>query len=256
MDKKALDEQVEALRPNEYRDLGDGLELWKFSIKKLREQEINARVMEKGAFDQLSYNIKSRGSLESLPLCAVTEYGIEIVSGHHRIRAARKAGVDIVWILVDVTGLSRDQIKAKQLAHNSLQGEDNADLVKKIFESIMDVEARIEAFIEPGKIEVDDINLSASDFDVSLETRIVTLVFLPAQYSVFKAALEELELFLDGGEVFLATREEYDTMVAVMGVATEAYDIRSIPTLFAKMSEIVMEHAAKVLAEKEAESGD
>src|SRR6266699_1322539 len=47
------------------------------------------------------------------------------ISGHHRTRAATAAGLSELFVLVDVTGLSRSQIAAKQLAHNAIEGQDN-----------------------------------------------------------------------------------------------------------------------------------
>ena len=51
-------------------DMGTGLIIAKVQIDKLREQDINARIMKKEMQDQLTANIKNRGQLESLPLLA------------------------------------------------------------------------------------------------------------------------------------------------------------------------------------------
>src|SRR5438552_334118 len=63
----------------------------------LREQDINANVMPVGMFNALVANMRKNGALESLPLCATrvaTPHLIEIVSGHHRVRAAVQAGIE------------------------------------------------------------------------------------------------------------------------------------------------------------------
>ena len=46
---------------------------------------------------------------------------IEIVSGHHRIQAAREAGLESIHVLLDKSGLSRDEITAKQIVFHSLE---------------------------------------------------------------------------------------------------------------------------------------
>ena len=74
-------------------DMGTGLIIAKVQIDKLREQDINARIMKKEMQDQLTANIKNRGQLESLPLLAEKDGVLEIVSGHHRIKSARAAGM-------------------------------------------------------------------------------------------------------------------------------------------------------------------
>lgn len=83
----------------------------------LREQDLNARTMPREKFNQLVENVKRRGQLEELPYCAETEKGIEIVSGHHRVRAAKNAGLETIPVLLDRSGLShrvRDVIKRLQ----------------------------------------------------------------------------------------------------------------------------------------------
>jgi ParB-like chromosome segregation protein Spo0J len=71
--------------------------------------------MPKAMFE-LAQTIARDKRLESLPLCAKTERGLEIISGHHRIRAATAAGISEMFVLVGVTGLIRSQIAAKQFS--------------------------------------------------------------------------------------------------------------------------------------------
>ncbi len=248
-ENKTAEQIREECKPHKVFELGNGLEMWLVDIALLQEQSVNARSMAPDTFNQLSDNIRRRGALESTPLCALTEKGLEIVSGHHRVRAARKAEIERIWVLVDVSELSRDAIKAKQLAHNSLQGQDNEDLVRQIFESIQDVDARIEAFIEPDLSDLaESAKLAAKSLEVMFDSKVATIMFLPAQFDVFKQALGLLTDETD--ELFLATRDEYETMVAATAKVSEAYEITSTPTLFAKMAEIVIEHAEQKLEEK------
>jgi len=70
--------------------LEQGLEIWRVHIDELREQDINARSQPKAMFDRLAATIRRDKRLEALPLVAATENGLEIVSGHHRVRASRQ----------------------------------------------------------------------------------------------------------------------------------------------------------------------
>lgn len=235
-------------------ELGNGLELWRVDIDSLREQIVNARVMTSEMFNQLSDNIKKRQGLESLAFCAKTKGGVEIISGHHRLRAARKAGVKEVWVLVDISGLTRDQIRAKQLAHNSIQGQDNVDLIRKIFEQIEDVENRIEAYVDIPSLEGLSgvvIGLTAKELEVEFDTKCVSINFLSIQFKEFEHAMTLLE----GAKpdvVYLAQRDEYDELIDAMELVAEKYDIRNTPTLFAKMAQIVIEQIEDQDAETEA----
>ena len=75
--------------------IGDDLVIRIVKISELREQDVNAQQMSSRDFDRLTENIRIRGQVESLPYCHQPngEGTIEIISGHHRVRAARKAGV-------------------------------------------------------------------------------------------------------------------------------------------------------------------
>lgn len=112
--------------PEVVLELGQGLEIWKIHVDRLREQDVNARAMTRPMFDRLTQTIGRDQRLESLPLCAVVDDHVEIVSGHHRVRGARAADVQVIHAIVDVSGLTPDQVKAKQLAHNAIAGEDVA----------------------------------------------------------------------------------------------------------------------------------
>ena len=88
-------------------ELEDGIVLARVPSDLPKEQDINARTMDDDKFNQLVSNIKKRGTLEQLPYCALTNKGVEVVSGHHRMKAARIAGLDTVEILLDRSGLTR-----------------------------------------------------------------------------------------------------------------------------------------------------
>ena len=74
-------------------DMGSGLIIAKVPLDGVKEQDINARIMKNEMQDQLTANIKNRGQLESLPFFCLVENQIEIISGHHRVKSARAAGM-------------------------------------------------------------------------------------------------------------------------------------------------------------------
>lgn len=70
-------------------DMGSGLVIAKVQIDKVKEQDINARIMKNEMQDQLTANIMKRGQLESLPFFVLSNGKLEIISGHHRVKSAR-----------------------------------------------------------------------------------------------------------------------------------------------------------------------
>lgn len=225
-------------------DLGQGLELWKVNVEELREQDTNARSMTPEAFQRLTATIERDSRLESLPLLALTDRGIEIISGHHRTRAARAGGVKDIFGIVDVTGLTADQIKAKQLAHNAIEGTDDPQLVAKIFESIGDVESKLEAFIDPKLIQQDLPNIKVEDIDLGMNYESVMVMFLPWEREYFEESAEVIEREVQGGEfksVLIAERERWEEFSELARRITKEYDVRSMGTVLAKMAELARE---------------
>ena len=76
----------------------------------MRPAAINAHFMAKRVYDQLVTNIKRDGNLSTLPLCWHDAAGkIHILSGHHRVDAARDAGIEALLYLYTDSELTADQ---------------------------------------------------------------------------------------------------------------------------------------------------
>jgi hypothetical protein len=92
-------------------DLGNGTSIWRVHLDWLREMEENARVMDPDRFERLVGNVRKDARLESLPLVTPNPDRTEeflIISGHHRTRAARSAGVMEIVVLCLDQALSKD----------------------------------------------------------------------------------------------------------------------------------------------------
>jgi hypothetical protein len=175
-------------------DMGRGLIIAKVKITDLREQDVNARIMKTEMQRQLTDNIKKRGQLESLPFCALIDGKIEIVSGHHRIRSAKDSGaISELYVILDVSGLRRSQVAAKQLAHNAIAGFDDQSTLKEIAKMIQDVDDMLESFI--GK---DVLGAPMAELEkllspkVEFDWRNVTFTFLPHQVNDLEKLIDIL----------------------------------------------------------------
>lgn len=174
-------------------DIGSGLVIARVKITDIREQDINARIMKTEMMKQLTDNIKKRGQLESLPFCVLTDK-IEIISGHHRCRAAREAGMKEIVVILDVSGLTRSQIAAKQLAHNAISGFDDNDVLKEIAKLITEVDDMLESYIgkdilEEPMAEIDKL-LSPT---VSFDWKNIVFAFLPHQIADLDRLVKTIE---------------------------------------------------------------
>ena len=175
-------------------DMGSGLQIVKGSISYLKEQDVNARIMKEQMQDQLTANIQKRGQLESLPYVALIEGELRIISGHHRIKSARAAGLKELFYILDVSGLTRSQEASKQLAHNAINGFDDQSTLKEIAKMISDVDDMLESYIgkeilgEP-MAEFDKLISPAVEFDF----KTIVFAFLPYQIASLDALVKHLE---------------------------------------------------------------
>lgn len=176
--------------PQLIMDLGNGLKLYMANLGGLREQDINARVMPLAEHNQMVNNMRRRGGMESVPYCVRVDGKVEVVSGHHRIRAAREAGISRAPILVDESGLSRSEIVAKQLAHNRLVGFDDPDTLRRLFESLTTPDDILQSGLAedmsgPETLGLDRLLAPHLDMDWKL----VSFAFLPHQLDNLKTLL-------------------------------------------------------------------
>ncbi|MCK4815125.1 ParB-like nuclease domain-containing protein [bacterium] len=223
-------------------DLGNGLFIVKGDIDDLREQDINAHTMPAQMFMQLADNIQDRGALESLPYCALTEKYIEIVSGHHRKRAAKAAGLQEIYYILDMSGLSREEIRSKQLAHNSLFGKDDPQIIKQIYKQIQSAEAKIRAYIDPVALEIPQPEKIPVTNILAAETnyRTVMFMFLPHQQEKFDKMVNLISKEVD--LLGVADIEHFEEFKDTVQKVKETDTIISVGMIISRMCEIVNKH--------------
>jgi hypothetical protein len=232
-------------------ELGQGLELWKASVDELREQDTNARSMPKEMFQRLTETIGRDKRLESLPFCALTGKGIEIVSGHHRVRTARAAEVKDIYILVDVTGLTPSEIAAKQLAHNSIEGTDNEQLVREIYAKIEDAASKLEAFVD-SKLEVMIPKVEIDHLKVEFTFKTVGLAFLPRLKERVEAALEFIKQTIPYYDaLYLAGESDFEPFTECVRRISREYEVRIVSDIVAKMAELAQKQMGQPVEDGE-----
>jgi hypothetical protein len=219
-----------------------GLSLVWVSVDEVAEQDINAQVMTKAAFDQLVSNIQATGAPESVPLIVKTGKGYEIISGHHRFRASRQAKIKNLLCLC-FESLSKARIFAKQLAHNSITGKSDAQIVKLIWDNIDDVSARFESFIDPKIFDSlpQPVSFKPVDVDMGQLSKTVLFMFLPTQAMDFDAAIEQIMPKTNVDKVYIAHRDAFEGWRAAFQRVQADLDIVNAPTALAEMARLAME---------------
>jgi hypothetical protein len=237
-------------------DLGSGLWLETVTIADLKEQDVNAHVMAPATFERLVENIRRTGRLESTPYCAQPNAvgAVEVVSGHHRIRAARKAGLIAVPVLIDRNDLTRSQIIAKQLAHNAIVGSDDQDLVRQLVAQITSVDDLLESGLG------EDILPTPEKFKVTLfsphadyKWKTARFVFLEHQLEKFTDLAKSFES--EDKTLVVGFAAQFDAFIKAVAAFGKERNIVSAATAISVLTDLATEQAEELKAQREAAAG-
>lgn len=114
------------------------VELKEIEFREIQETDLNAQKMEEADFKRLVENLKHDGCLTSTPLVCVDENGnYTCISGHHRIRAALKAGIKRAHCLI-LKNIDESTRIRLQLSHNDIHGNPDENIVSLLLERLND----------------------------------------------------------------------------------------------------------------------
>jgi hypothetical protein len=114
---------------------------------------VNANSMSKSMFNLLKNNIRKSGLSSTIGCVKRNDGSYEIFSGNHRFKAARELGYTKMNIIyVNEKDLTNDELIALQLSHNSVTGNDDKGILKRLLDEISSIE-----FKEFAGISVDDL---------------------------------------------------------------------------------------------------
>ena len=197
--------------------------------------------------DRREEHIESiRRQLESLPLLVEKDGVLEIISGHHRIKSARAAGMKEIIAIIDVSGLSRSKIASKQLAHNAISGFDDPSILREICKMLDDVDDMLESFIGKDIMEepleqYDKLLSPAVHFDF----KNITFSFLPHQVKDMDALVKNLES--SAPEIIgVAPYEQCKQFIEALARYQKFSDIRNVGAAIHSMIESATEKMDEV----------
>lgn len=228
--------------PSDYDVLAtidEGFALLSVPMDAIDEQDKNARIMSREMQESLSANVRKDGHLESVPLTHLMESGrLELISGHHRLRAARNAGIERVHVLAYLHELPKSTVRAKQLAHNSHEGIDDPATLRELYLQIDDPGDRLSTFLDPQELNVTEAQqpVHIPDVRIAFDWHYVSFAFLPYQFADFEALCARMADRPDTLCIIPEAQFEAFTAVAKRVGITE--DIRNVGTTIARMIEI------------------
>ena len=201
----------------------------------------NARFMTKSTFDVLVEGIKKTG-MSSMPFC-YHENGLKIVlSGNHRVMAAREAGTTLILYLYTDEYMSRQEQITLQLAHNQVTGQDDPGTLKELWEELKDVDLKFltgfddDYFEKLKSIQINTIK------EPPLKTKEVLVLFIQEDLTLLSEARELIEKAAKKKPVFLAKYADFNTFFNAVVDLKESENIINTATALRRMSEITIEY--------------
>lgn len=223
---------------------------WKYEkvdINLIDEADMNANEMTGEDFAQLCDNIGKSG-LSSVPSCYKKDNGrFVMISGHHRLRACKKLHYKTIGILYCLESeLSKDEIIAIQLSHNSLHGHDNTSILKKLFEQIQSVDFKQFAHVnidEIAPVSTDGISVFALK-----ENFVFTVVLYPDSFENLDELFGDIrEQASKSDALILASEKENEKLLLTLQTEIgKQYDIKSPSISFAKLLELASERLTEI----------
>ena len=227
---------------------------WKYDkvdIDLIDEAEMNANEMTGEDFATLVDNIGKSG-LSSVPCCYKKANGRYVmISGHHRLRACKKLHYKQLGILwCDESELSKDEIIAIQLSHNSLHGEDNMSILKKLFEQIQSIDYKKFAHInidEISPVSTDGISVFAMK-----ENFVFTIILYPNSFENLDELYGDIREQAKKSDTLILAHQE-DNEMALLKLQQDIgnqFNIKSPSITFAKLLELAKERLDEIKEEK------
>lgn len=211
------------------------------SIDQLEETQVNANKMSDAAFNRLVENIRISGGLSSAIGCyrRAEDGKYVIFSGNHRKKACEQLRIlEVPVIYADESDLTKDEIIALQLSHNSLHGDDDKGILARLFAEIQQVD-----FKEFANITIDEvkpIDTKGVSFSVDSEHYTVSLIFYRKDYELLQELLGVIGEATNKSDLVVLTDgdQNEDDYWHLVKEVREKYNILSTNTTFAKILEL------------------
>ena len=205
----------------------------------LKLLEKNARYMKAEQFQNLVENVKKDGNLSQLPFCYREEDGrLRVLSGNHRVKAAIAAGVEQTMVLVAREPKDQDERLAIQLSHNAIAGQDDLLILKDLWESIQNVQAKLYAGLDSETIKsLEGIQFAAIS-EQRLKYKLANFMFLPEEVESLDELLKETAVAFAADEVYLANLNTYDTFFDLVVKIKKRCVIKNSAAAFLKLLEL------------------
>ena len=216
----------------------------------------NARYMKAEQFQALVENVKKDVNLSSLPLCYRENGGkLLVLSGNHRTMAARQAGLEQILVIVVADEKTEDEKLGIQLSHNAICGQDDLVILKELWESIKNVQAKLYAGLDSETIKsLEGIKFAAIS-EQRLQYKLANFMFLPEEIEDLDQLLKETAMAFAGDAVYLAHLNTFDAFFDLVVKIKKRCQIKNSAAAFLKLMELARIGLEEMMKAEEAYDG-
>lgn len=219
-------------------------EIIEVRLEELKLLDKNARFMTHEMFTRLVENIKRDGCLTQLPfVCKEPDGTWKVLSGNHRVAAAKEAGLEVIQVIATEDKLTESQKIAIQLSHNAISGEDDPVLLKELYETISSVDDKIYCGFDDKTLELLEKISLESICEPTLAYHLISLIFFPRELKEMELAMDELGMVAKVSDgVWGAKKEDYEGFAKILADVGKCYNVKNVASQVRVMFNIVKRH--------------
>ncbi|MBU4234064.1 MAG: hypothetical protein KKF43_16240, partial [Proteobacteria bacterium] len=165
---------------------------------------------------------------------------LRVLSGNHRVQAGRQAGVEQILVMVVGDEKDADERLAIQLSHNAIAGQDDLVILKDLWESIEDVQAKVYAGLDSDTVKALQGIQFAAIAEQRLQYKIVTFTFLGHEVENLDELMKAIAVAFASDVVYLATLEAYAPLYELMLKIKKHCLIKNTTAAFMKYNELAL----------------
>ena len=210
------------------------------AFRDIEESPVNAQEMTEADFNRLVQNLKRDGVLTSAPLL-MDQAGKSkkmCISGHHRIKAAVKAGIEGAIALVSEELDESTRVRI-QLTHNDIHGDPNMDIVALLMQQLSEFDITLVDTSEIAGLvqEANEVNVNVPQF------RYVNVCLIEESREKLVDLVMHLEK--EDAENWLITKPEYESLKDLLTYAFEK-GFKTPGQAFGNFMDIVENHRDEI----------
>lgn len=216
------------------------------ALDRLDLVEKNARFMKNEVLRRLVENIREDGQISQVPFCVPRGDRFVVLSGNHRVKAARLAGLSEIPIIYPTEHLTRDQELAIQLSHNAIVGEDDPVILKDLWEELTTVSAKLYSGLDDKALATLAAVTLPALAEVKLDFRTVSFLMLPEELESLQTVFDEARRQASAHVGYLARFADFDRLLDALATANAAHNIKNAATGLMCLVELTRRHLAEL----------